>query len=215
MGAAAAAVPYIVAAVGAGASYVNTRNTNKRKDNALATQLRNTQGQQRKADAEIHKLIADTEASNPGEESAKALSQYTDALRRNSANNTSSIQSTGGTSSAFKDAAADATAGIATEGKDLSGIMSRIDGAIRQRQNEANSRMDTQSIINLLGRDMGAQNFIDGLRIDGITENPWLSAVSQAASSYSTAAGGGGGISGAASTTPKKYKKLVYKGNSR
>jgi hypothetical protein len=211
MGTEALWIPLVASAVGAGASYYNTSKTNDRRDSALATQLRNQQGTQRRADAEVQRLIADTAASNPKDETAEALGQYTDALRRNAGKNTSAIQTTGGVSSAFKDDAAAATAGIAEEGKTLSGIMSRIDGAIRQREGEANRRLDSQSILGLLSREMGGQTFLDNLRIQGIQENPWLTALSSATSGYAQNYSGGGmtGKSGS------RLKPLRYKGNVR
>lgn len=213
MGTEVAWVPLVAAALGSGASIYNARRTDSRRDAALAQSMRNTRAGQDRANAVVRDLIADTAASNPEAEKAKALAGYTEALRRSAGNNTSAIQQPGAASDAFKADAAKATLGVAEGGDKLAGLMARVDGAVGQRRNEANQRVDVQGILNMLGRDMEGQNFIDRLRMDSITENPWLSAFSQAANGFAGSYSGGG-LTGGGKTArytnnAKKYQRTI------
>lgn len=207
MGTEAIWIPLAMAAVGAGTSYVNTKQTNKRLENESLTRILNQKGKQREADKEVQKLIADTAASNPEARSAEALAGYTSELRRSQGQQTSGIANLEGASDAYKQMASEGASGVSEYGGQLASLFSRIDGALRQREDEGVARMDSQNRIDMLSRASQGQDHLSNLRMEGIGPNPLLTAVSQIA--YGASQGGGYGSSGA--TAAGKGKKIPKK----
>lgn len=202
-------VPLLLTAVSAGTSMYNTSQTRKRANSELEARLMNQSARQREADVEVQKLISETEASNPEAQSAKSLAQYTEQLQRNLGNQSSGITGIAGASQAYKSQAGQDAMGVSRYGDMLSGLMSRIDGAVRQREDEAYRRGDTASAIQGISRNSSGDDFLSQLRLDGIRENPWLTALSQtmagAASTYGS--GAGGGTAGVKKTKANTYRK--------
>lgn len=208
MGTEAVWVPLVLAAVGAGTSYVNTRNTNRRLENESLTRILNQQGRQREADVEVQKLIQDTAASNPEARSAEALEGYTSELRRSQGQQTSGIDNLAGASQAYKDMAAKGASGVSEYGGQLASLFSRIDGALRQREDEGVDRMDAQNRIDMISRRSAGQDHLSDLRLQSIGPNPLLTAASEIA--YGMSQGGGyGGKSAAKGPGGKKLKKVA------
>lgn len=197
MGTEAVWVPLVMAAVGAGTSYVNTRNTNRRLDNEAVTRLTNQRGRQREADKEIQQLITETAASNPERRSAEALAGYTSELRRSQGQQTSGIDNLMGASDAYKAQAAAGAQGVSEYGGQLASLFSRIDGAMRQREDEGVARMDAQNRIDMHSRRSAGDDHLSDLRLQGIGPNPLLTAVSQLAYGASQGYGSGGSTLGA------------------
>jgi len=192
MGTEAIWIPIALAAASGGVSYVNNRNTAKKQDQELAGSLRSKRALQQKADSEVQKLITDTEKSNPQEEIAKSLSQYTEQLRRSQGMQGSAIQGLSGASDKYQQDQVAANSGIAQYGDKIAGLMSRIDGAARQRENEGVNRMDFQNRISMLGREGEGQDFLSRMRLDGIRPNAGLSALSEILAGASGGSYGGG-----------------------
>lgn len=201
MGTEAVWIPLALSALGAGTSFVNTRNTARRQDQEAASNIRQLGERQRDADGEITRLLADTAASDPQQEIGDSLKQYTSELERNKGMQSSGTQTLSGASSAYQAEAAKDAMGVAKYGDKLAGLMSRIDGAARQRENEGIRMDQSQNIISQLARRSQGDEYLSNMRMDSIRDNPLLSAVSQLAYGAASTTGGSG------TRKAGKYKK--------
>lgn len=211
MGTEAIWIPLALAAAGTGASVYNERRTAKKQDNELARGIREKSALQRKADSEVQKLISDTAGSNPQDEIAESLAQYTEQLRRSQGQQGSGIQGLSGASDKYQQDKVDATSGVAQYGSKIAGLMSRIDGASRQRENESINQANFQNRISMLGREGQGQDYLSRMRLDGIRPNAGLSALSEvlsgaAGGTYGTASTGGAKIVNAKGSNAKARK---------
>lgn len=191
MAAAAAYIPYIIAAVGAAASYANTSATARKQDNAAAESIRSQGEIQKRTNAKINETLNKTQADDPEKYRKQASDQYMQAIRAKLGNAQAGLRS--GVSGSYDAAASKAANDEASYGTDFAGLAGRLDAPTTQRQAEGfrygNLGMD-------LGVEQGNsanQSFLDQLRARGIRRNPWLDAASAAANGYATRSGVGGG----------------------
>lgn len=201
MGTEAVWIPLVMAAVGTAASVYNTRQTAKKQDNALAAQIRASSKKGEEADQRTKQLIDQTAASNPQAEREKALQQYTAALKSGGGAATAGLDAQkGAVSSRFAQDAKDAALGVSQYGDTQAGLFSTIDAAKRMRDDEGFNRARTATDLDAIARRARAQDFILGLKTQGITRNPWIDAgagmLKSYAGSYAGGAGGGAGASG-------------------
>jgi hypothetical protein len=170
----------------AGASYVNTQNTSRRQDNALAEQIR-SQAQQRQATNDrLAQTVRQVAASNPEQDRADTLQQYLMATRAHRNDATGAMQMPVGASDAFKQDAGQAAAGVQSYGDQVAGLMARIAAPTLQRQREGFD-------IGNLGADLGTlrsgaqgDDFLNQLKLRAIRRDPWLDAGSQLGMGYAT-----------------------------
>lgn len=198
MGAAAAAIPYIIAAVGTAATVYNSNKTARKQDNALAQGIRDKAATQRKADQKISTAVDELGGSGPGGEKQSTLASYQDALR-GTEQQAAAGQTLGGLSKSYDEAT---NANAVKSNKYLSGItdaLSTIDAAGQQRQREGFGTADLATNLRVLGREQEGQDFLSRLKAQSIRRNPWIDAFAGAAQSYGSMAGGGasgGGFGG-------------------
>ncbi len=193
MGQFAAAIPYIIAAVGAGASYVNTRNTARRQDRELANNIRAQRDRQREADKKVNELVNETGASNPDAFKKSALDQYRSVLAAGADQTNTGLANVTGASNAYNADVAKAKTDVAGYGDETASLLSRIDAPQKQRRHEAELAGNFGSDIDRIRRFSAGDNFLSQMRMQGIRRNPLLDAFASFASSY----GGGGGSFGA------------------
>lgn len=189
-------IPALIAAVGAGASAYNTRQTAKEQDSALARQLRGQAERQRGADAKVSEIIAKQAASTPDDERLTASSNYLQALKQAKGKATGGLAQISGASDAFKQATVGAEQGIGDYGQRIASLLSSIDAPYMQRMNEGLTINRDAGELGLLERfDQGA-NWLDDLRLRGIRRNPWIDAAGSALQGYggAMASGGGGSV---------------------
>jgi hypothetical protein len=187
----AAAIPLVVSALGAGASYYNTQQTAKKQDKALADQIMGQRQRQTDANRIVNETLEGVAGSNAEAERASAMEQYNQQLRRNSGAATGTLGGVGALSSRFGQDAADAAGDIAAYGTGTADIFSRIDAPIMQRRSEGIDFARAGNQIGIVQDLAGGDNYIGELRRRSITRNPWLDAFSQAAQGYGSTAGGG------------------------
>lgn len=195
MGAAAAYIPYIFAAVAAGASIYNTNRTAKKQDEALAEGIRRQSQTQRRADAKIAEELTSLEGSRSGDEAATTLQQYQQALQ-GSEQQAKAGQALTGLSKEY-----DAATNVAGQERgdyvgNIAGLLSRMDAATQQREGEGFRIGDLASNLRILGREAQGQDFISRMKAQGVRRNPWIDAAAAAMNAY--AGGAGGGMTGAA-----------------
>lgn len=209
----AQAIPYIIMAASAAIQYKNTTDTQKREDNALATQIRNQGSKQKEADAKVNEEVAKLKASRSDDERQKALTGYLDTLRGGKAQLEKGLTPDFG-SATFQADAAKSAQGVEQFGADRAGLMSRVDASLDQRRGEGYDygRLDTD--LGLIGREARGQDFLDQLAVQKASRrNAGLDALS---AFLGGAAGGvssmGAGATGAANGAGQGLYGLGFRG---
>lgn len=183
-------------ALAAGAQYYNTKNTERKQDNALADQIRNQSKHQREADAKVNEEVTKLKGSTSASEKAQALQAYMDNLVRNRNKLQAGLTPEGVGSGAFGADKAMAAAGVDTRAANTASLMSRIDAPAMQRQGEGFGFGQLATDLSLIGRKASGDNYLDELRLRGIRRN---AALDLAAGLMSAGAGAvGAGATGAA-----------------
>lgn len=195
----AVGVGLALAVAGGAVSYNNTRNTQRRADDALATQIRNQTLKQRDADAKVNEQVQALEGSTAADERAQRLNDYMDTLRTNRGKLESGLTPNIG-SEAFRADAADTAAGVTQHAGDTAGLLSRIDAANLQRQGEGFAYGNLATDLGLISREARGQNWLDDLRVKRAAQrNAGQDALAAVLSGAGSAVGGMGGSSGASS----------------
>jgi len=188
-------VPAVMALVGAGASYVDQRQQQKRADRVALESLQQTSQRQRRADQVTNQMLEEMAASTPDAERAGTLRGFLDQLSRAEPRSQEGVRGSGGESDAFRRDSADAALGISESGREYADRASRLDAPGLQRRREAATLFDRGMDIGLIGREQEGADRQTQLRMSGIRSNPWLQALAAAASaygsSYSPSAGAG------------------------
>ncbi len=193
MGTEAVWVPLVMAAVATGASVYNTRQTERRQDNALAQQIRNQSSRQRDADAKAAELIRREAGSSDADERQTALGKFTEQIQRARGNAERPLQTVGAVSDAYKKAGSDAALGMTSTATNFADLVSRIDAPMQQRQNDALARGRYGTDIDMIRRFASGDDYLDQLRLRSIRRNPWIDAGASMLNGYAGAYGGGGG----------------------
>lgn len=193
MGPFAAAIPYVIAAVGTAASIYNTNRTARKADEAAAAGIRKQAGVQRRADSRITEELEKLGKSSGAGDQAGALEQYQQATR-GTEQQARAGQAIEGLSSEYDEAT---RAGQEQTGKNIGNIadlLSRIDAPMLQRQREGFGTADLATALGTLGRESQGQGFLADMRVRGVRRNPYIDAfasgLSTAAQNYGSNAGG-------------------------
>lgn len=177
MGTEVAWVPLAIAALGAGASYVNTEQTADRQDRAAAAAITSSAERQRKADQVVDQLIRQQTGSTPQDEIAAATDDYVAQLQRNRASGTRT--SPGG--AVFQSDQAAVQRGLGDYGDRIADLFARVQAPTLQRRNDAALFDTANQDIGLIKRGVAGDQFINNLKIKAITRNPLLDAFSSVA----------------------------------
>lgn len=186
----AALVALGTSALGAGANYYNTRQTEKRQDNELANQIRQRAQLQGEADTAVNRLLASRAASDGTGERVATANQYLDQVRQAQGAATAGLRQGGAVSDAYRQSANDAALGIGDYGATAANLMARIDAPNQVRQRESIENAQLGSDLGRVARRSAGQDYIGQMRLQGIRRNPWLDAFSQLASGASSAIAG-------------------------
>lgn len=177
-----AAIPLVISAVGAYASYSNTKNTAKKQDNQLASQIRMQQQKQREADARTHQFIdAQGKLTDAPQKSAEQR-QIQTVLAANAGRSTNALNVPGAVSSAYERAGSDAALGVAHYGKQQGDLISSMDAPFAARRENQKAINDYSIDLSQLGRSLKGDNYLARLKYGAIQPNPWLTAFSSLAS---------------------------------
>lgn len=174
------AVPLALAGGSAAASGINTRNTARRQDRALATRIRNQAQHQQQADARIADTLGMLAASNPQADRANALEQYVSILRANRGGFDDLGGPGGRVPRAFVEASTQAMADAHAGNMLRADQLAVQEAAGRMRDREATAQMRLASDLGMLARAARGRAGLDDMRARSIQRNPWLDALSQA-----------------------------------
>lgn len=217
MGAGAAWVPWVLAAVSAGTTYYDNRQQQKRADRVALQSLQQADARQKRADAVTQQMLQEMASSTPEGERQSTLRGFLDQLSRAAPDSQRGVQLRGGESEAYRKDAAEAALGIAQQGERYADLASRLDAPALQRQRERNTLFDRGMDIGLIGREQEGADQHSKLLLSQIRGNPWLQALAGItggmASTYSGGMGAGksaaasvGSASGQGATSPWLYQ---------
>jgi len=170
MGAATPAIPYIMAAVAAGAQYVNTKNTQARQDEQAAQGIRNQAAVQKRADQDVNATVDKLAASTAAQAREQRATDYMNQLRANRDKITSGLTPNIG-SGVFQRSAAAANDAVQQKAQDTAGLMATMDAAGLQRQQEGFDYGQLGTQLGLDRRESQGQQFMDQMRMNAIHRN--------------------------------------------
>lgn len=169
-----AAVPLIMTAVGAGVSAYNTKQTAKKQDKQLATQIRNQSTKQKQADQRLNQELETMKQSTSAEARTKRMGDYTQALQRGRKAAVGGLEAPMIGGSAFVSDSANAASAVDATGTQTADWMSRIDAPGLQRTTEGRGIDMTGQDFGITAREAKGQNYLDELKLRSIRRNPWL-----------------------------------------
>jgi hypothetical protein len=185
-------VATIVAAVGAIASYANQRSVAKKQDNVAAAGIRAQAENQRRANAKLNKALDDTAQSNPDGIRQSTQDAYLQQIQRARSQAHAGLQQRG-ISEQYDAMAGDAQGDAEAYAGNVASLLSRIDAGTLQRQQEGNTRVALGTEFDVEDGNVRGDAFLNGLLMQGVRRNPYLDAISGAASAYGKYGGGSGG----------------------
>lgn len=185
-------IPAAIAALSAGAGYVNQNNANKRGQNAEVQALQNQQGFRNQANNLVKQQTQQIATSNPTAAANAEESQFVNNLRKNEAGSAaggptntntntfgqpvSALANVPGASKAYNAGTKASQQETQQFGNTVGGEESAVDAAVRQRQNEALQMQTLGTNLNTLNQNAQMQGFVDQLRArSASTPNPWVS----------------------------------------
>lgn len=167
-------IPAALSLLSGGMSYYNTRQTAKKQDNALASQIQHQRQVQQEADARTRSLIQQQGQRNDSAEKAKGMAANTGVLAANQQQAMNPLRTQGAVSQAYANSGANAVQGIANYGNNQADLLSSIAAPGQERQNNIKNLDNYNSDIGLLKRKAEGQNYLDQLKFQSIHRNPWL-----------------------------------------
>lgn len=197
MGTEAVWIPLVMAALGTGVSVYNQNQTAKKQDNTLAQQIRDQQAIQQKANSRTSQLINQQSQQTDQPQKQASQAQFANQLAANQPEALNPLKSVGAVSDAYKSAGANAAQGITSYGNNQADLLSSIAAPGQQRRENQKNLDDYSTDIGNLKTQLGGQDFLSQLKLQGIRQNPYLSAASGLLGAGAGAMSSGGGNYGA------------------
>lgn len=202
-------VPLVISALGAGASAYNTRETAKEADEVAAQGIRQQAKNQEEADSRVNAEVNALEQSSPEASRAQATENFLGQLKRTRGQAVAGGPS--GASSRYNADLEGATNDVSTFGTKVADTLARINAPGLQRQAEGQGFNRLSSDLSTIGRNSGADAFLNDLRLRGVKRNPWIDAGASVAGGVS----GGMASSGYGSTKygaydPRATRRVDY-----
>lgn len=176
MGSEAFWVPAVIAAVSSGAQYANQRQAQKRQEAVQIENIRDQEQLRQKAASQARALTEQIGRNKPDQLEAKSTGEYVQQLRKNAGGkDTSVFGATAGASSRFQADSSRTKGEAASEAGEYAGTLSKIDAAVRQRQNEGQAMNTLSTNLSTIGAESWARNFVNQLRAQAAgVANPWV-----------------------------------------
>ena len=207
MGTEAFWVPFAISAAtsaaAGGAAYINERNTAKKQDSELASQIRASGQKQQQADAKTAALIASEAKSTPEAARSKINADFGKEIATRMPQATAPLGTQGATSEAFKKSGSDRALGIADYASERAGNIADIDAPYAQRRDDAINRGRFGTDIGLIDRTNRGDNFLSNIK-----GNPKLALFSQLVGGAGKAAAGAYGAGDAGMQAPNLTNNL-------
>jgi len=188
-------VPLLLSAVSTGAAVYNQNQTAKKQDNVLAQQIRNQSATQQKANAKTSEFINGQAKQDDTAQKAQAQQKFQAQLAANAPQATAALKTPGAVSQAYQQAGANAAQGIAGYGSQQGDLLSSIAAPLQQRRDNQKNIDDYGIEIGNLKHQLGNDDFLSSLKLQGIRPNPWIGAAGSLAGGAAGAYGGGNGSS--------------------
>lgn len=196
------AVGISVAAIVAGTAvnYYNTQQTAKRADQAQAQEIQQQSALDRKANAQTQAMLQKDAANNSDtSQRSQLLDSFQKAIAANQSTAQGGMGQVGAVSSAYTKAANDAALGVSQYANDQAGSLADMNAPYLQRQNENANLAQYGSQIGAINQQSQSDQALANIKMAGIQNNPWLSAIGQGLTSYGMSRMGGGMMTGGAS----------------
>jgi hypothetical protein len=170
----AAAIPFILSAVSAGASMYNNQQVARKQDDELSRRLTMQSQRQGDADQAVAEALRARSDSTAAQDRQQAGGQYLDQVRAAQANATRGLGQVGAVSNAYQQQANDAALGVSDYSQQTADLMARIDAPSLQRQREA--RNDSRLALDLdqISRRSRTDDYLSQLRMQMIRPNAAL-----------------------------------------
>lgn len=178
--------PLILSAVAGGAKAINTRQTGRRQDRALAAGIRRQGEIGRESAGRVQKEITSLAASDPEAEKAEAIQGFMNTLRENQDLVSEAVPGVPGASARFAEDVSGAGAGVRARAGGRAGLLSKIDAPVRQRQREAVGRGRLGADIGQLAERSEAEDFLARLRASEQRNNPFIDIGADILSGFAT-----------------------------
>lgn len=166
-------------AAGAGVNAYSANQQMRKQDSIAAQGIRNQSNLQAQAQAGVQKTIQKVGTDNAANEQAnqqKQQAQYIDALRRAAPVQGAAQTDAPGASSRYAKGVVDAKAANNTFGGTQANLMSRTDAPQLTQIQDQQSIGDEASRLGLLNDTSNADNNLTKLQVQGVQQNPWLTA---------------------------------------
>lgn len=200
MGTEAVWLPYVLAAVGAGAGAVNQHSIAQKQESIQNKGIAQQASRQREADERVNREIAAQTRSTPEEEKAASLGAFTDQLAKAKSTAAGPGDAFTGSDRYQTDSAAGKSA-IANYGAQQADLQSKILAPQFQRQREGVSRLRTAGDLGGIKRNAEGDAWINQLLASSVHGNPALEIGGALATGASQAmAAGAGSIPSSAET---------------
>ncbi len=195
----AAAIPWILSAISAGATLYDNQQTARRQDDELSQMLTKQSLRQGEADQAVADALRERSESTAAQDRQQASSQYLDQVRAAQSNATRGLGQVGAVSNAYQQSANDAAMGVGDYAAKTANLMARIDAPAMQRQREDVASADLSTALGLIRRKSLGDDYLSRMRLARIKPNAAISALGSVAGSAAGAySGGGAGASSAA-----------------
>ena len=198
MGSEALWVPIVMSLASAGVNEYSNRKTASKRDRDIAAGIRKTSETQEKANQRINQNVDELSKSTAQPHKDTLQGQFIDRINKVRKQALSGLNTEGGTSDAYRDAAGNAKVGAIDYGGAISSLLAGIDAAGNQRQAENKEFGNTGEDLLKFKRDADQDSFIAQLRASRHRNNPLLGILSAGLSgaAMGTAAGGFSGFGG-------------------
>lgn len=195
MGTEAVWVPYVIAALGAGAGAVNARQVAKKNEQIQNRGIAAQAARQRDADARLAAATAEQARSTPEAERAQSLDDFTSQLRaaKTAASGTTDVPMG---SDRYQTDDTAAKADIQNYGGQLADITSRLVAPMRQRQREREQLGRAESDVAGISRNAMGDAWLTQLMQSSVQPNTALSIAGPMLT------GAAGAMAGGAGSTP-------------
>jgi hypothetical protein len=191
-------VPAVLAAVSAGAQYVNTSNAASRANNAETQSIDDQAHIRANANGAVKQLTNQIGTNSPNALKDQAETAFVNTLRSNAAGSAQGGNTAPGStnfgssisaltpstvgSSRYKSGTANSQQQVEQFGNTNADEMATVDAAVRQRQGEGLAQQTLGTGLNTLGAESYTQNFVDQLRAQSAGQSsPWVSLFSNVA----------------------------------
>ncbi len=202
----AMAIAVAASVAAAGLEYYNQTQTEEKQDQAEASNIENQTALDKKANQDTQAMLQkDASGNNDNSQKSSLLNTFQKAVAANQGNATGGLNQVGNVSGAYTKAANDAALGISNYANTQSTNLAGMDAPGLQRQSENANLAAYGSQIGGISQQSQGDAAVANIKLQGIQQNPWLSAAAAGLSSF-----GSSGMSGMLTGGGSPYSGVMY-----